>query len=464
MKKLLGILVLFLLSAFVSYSQKMGTYTGKITLFEDIPLIKLYPALEYEPGKELVDISYQYYVNSKGDRVRHGQCKISLWGSSFDTIAIEGKYLNDKKTGQWKFTRVHDTDQYYAVISFNGDGEMDGPVRLYVMLDMFYSPTIEGYFRKGIPISLQIQWAASHKIGISGTFRFDEYGLLDGDCRGCTCDLISKPFKLKYCHGTLVHSEEYDDSTGKTSVVDNPIKIDSSPKKELKLEDGSVFYLDDKNNIYKAEKKSFSAVRDNFNYYVLDALAAIGFESKNIKGQEYLDYVPAAEHYKAAKLRIEREKRKVEEEKLVVERDAVERLRDSVNTDIINVYDRIDEISQLAGVNKCYAKLLNYSLSCFLEVSGAYASIEKMSELYIDDMRTSTHGEIVESSAVLNEVAVITAHLKEELDAVATIKSVMTNSKLKRKDEKRLADLVKNEDSAGVCEFWRDIADRDVER
>lgn len=59
MKKLLGILVLFLLSAFVSYSQKMGTYTGKITLFEDIPLIKLYPALEYEPGKELVDISYQ---------------------------------------------------------------------------------------------------------------------------------------------------------------------------------------------------------------------------------------------------------------------------------------------------------------------------------------------------------------------------------------------------------------------
>ena len=441
----------------------MGTYTGKITLFEDIPLIKLYPALEYEPGKELVDISYQYYVNSKGDRVRHGQCKISLLGSSFDEIAIEGKYSNGKKTGQWKFMRVKDIDQYYAVLNFNSNGEIDGPIKLYITLDMFYSPTIEGYFRKGIPASLQIQWAASHKIGISGTFRFDEYGLLDGDCKGCTCDLISKPFKLKYCHGTLVHSEEYDDSTGKTSVMDNPMKIDSSPKKELKLEDGSVFYLDDENNIYEAEKKSFSAVRDNFNYYVLDALAAIGFESKDIKGQEYIDYVPAEKHYEAAKVRIERKKKEIEEEKLAVEREAFELLRDSIYVDIENANNRIDELYQVKDVNKDYAKLLNYSLNCFFEESGANASIGKMSLLYLGAIQTGTHDEIVASRAELKEIEIIKDELEKELDMIAAVKSVMTNSKLSGKDKKRLAHLVKNEDSSGVCEFWRNIADRNIE-
>ncbi len=448
MKKTVSIIVAFFLSVFASYSQKTGTYSGKITLFEDIPLIKLYPALEYEPGKEIVDISYQYYVNSKGERVRQGRCKINMDGDGlFDKIAIEGNYSNDKIDGKWIFARTSgiSDESYYAIINYN-NGEIEGPVKLHIMLDMFYVPIIEGYFNKGVPVNLQIQWPSSHKIGMSGSFRFDEFGLLDGDCNGWMCDYIPKPFKLEYSHGRLIRSEVYDDSTGKTSV-DEPITIDFLPMKELKLEDGTVFYIDEENDIYEEEMKTCGAIKDDFNLYVLNALEAIGFDSKKIKGPEFIEYVPAEEHYKEAKLRI-----------LTKERKDFERARDSVITDVRNMKDSIDNLLQVYNVENGYAKMVKYSLFCFFEESGASALTDSLSTLASRRyLRTETLDDIASSRAVLKEMTTITAELEKELADIAAAKSIMINSKLKRKEKRQLNGLLKKRDYWGVCEFWRNI-------
>ena len=120
--------------------------------------------------------------------------------------------------------------------------------------------------------------------------------------------------------------------------------------------------------------------------------------------------------------------------------------------------DSSDNLLQVYNVENGYAKMVKYSLFCFFEESGASALTDSLSTLASRRyLRTETLDDIASSRAVLKEMTTITAELEKELADIAAAKSIMINSKLKRKEKRQLNGLLKKRDYWGVCEFWRNI-------
>lgn len=296
-----AIVLLVLLQAMASaaFAQKKESYTGTMTLPDDIPMIVLEHTGDYKPGETNGDATYEYYLNPQGDRVKDGKFDFTCMGytGGIYSCNISGDYKDGKKNGYWTFTNG-------GGVILNGNGQIvDNPssntkCALFTYKDdirkgeFIFAVVCDGCYvdmaghldNDHVVGKAQINYRSFYQpdnIFLKVEAYFDQDGNPENEWIMEETAGKRMKYYLKYENGILVNVQRNDESTGqRTVVVDS--KADASKSKyltdfslydyALEYVNGTEFYLSKDSIPYKKMKKTIE--------YRLDC---DGFEGKALK-------------------------------------------------------------------------------------------------------------------------------------------------------------------------------------
>ena len=290
------LLVLLQVMASAAFAQKKESYTGGMTVPNDIPMIVLQDDWDYKPGESYCEANYEYYVNSQGERVKDGKFELNC----SNKCIISGGYKDGKKDGNWTFTKcgqrilksyLKENPSYsikYA--SFNYvDDVRKGDFTCTVCRNKYFVD-IEGRTDNDHLVGKSSFVFRSYADPENACLKVDAYFDQDGNPEKewileSTSGKLAKDY-LTYENGVLVKAQHYDESTGQRKVV-----VDSKPdtskskyltgfsKDDYVLEqvDGFDFYLS--KNAVPYQKGSLTVKyqlgREDYKSSVLDMIVGI---------------------------------------------------------------------------------------------------------------------------------------------------------------------------------------------
>ncbi|MCQ2306967.1 MAG: hypothetical protein MJ000_05320 [Bacteroidales bacterium] len=314
------------------FAQKKESYTGTMTLPDDIPVIVLKHTGDYTPGETNGDATYEYYLNPQGDRVKDGKFDFTCVGytGGIYKYIIEGDYKDGKKNGFWTFTNgggimlnnkghLVESPAYntkYAIFKYVDDVRT-GDFLCTVCCDECYvdiAGQVENDHMVGKSVFNFRSYYRPENVFLILEAYFDKDGNPEKEWTFESTTGKRMKHYLKYENGTLVKVEQYDESTGQKKVLVDA-KADASQNEYLTdfslddyvLEqvDGIDFYLSKNEVPYKKEKKTVEyrlTCKDFNDSYLRRIVKVFKNLSFNVIDKECEVLVPSEKEYLGCKV------------------------------------------------------------------------------------------------------------------------------------------------------------------
>lgn len=329
-----AIVLLVLLQAMASaaFAQKKESYTGTMTLPDDIPVIVLEHTGDYKPGETNGDATYEYYLNPQGDRVKDGKFKFNCVGytGGIYKYVIEGDYKDGKKNGFWTFTngggimlnnrgQLVENPAYntkYAIFKYVDDVRT-GDFLCTVCCDECYvdiASKVENDHMVGKSVFNFRSYYRPENVFLILEAYFDKDGNPEKEWTFESTTGKRMKHYLKYENGTLVKVEQYDESTGQKKVLVDA-KADASQNEYLtdfSLDDyvleqinGTDFYMSKNEVPYKKRKKTVEyclTCKDFNDSYLRRIVKVFKNLSFNVIDRELEVLIPSEKEYWACKV------------------------------------------------------------------------------------------------------------------------------------------------------------------
>lgn len=233
MKRTLFLCVMLLCTQFV-LSQQKQKYEGRMIIPKDVPSVDLKNSY-FIPGETQGNVLYEYYTNSKGERIRDGKFifEYICGRGGYFKCYVYGSYKNGKMHGQWLYTmgeglylgangtmvsNKNNSSPYYALLTYQ-NGVKTGPFEAYINEYSLYNYRIKGELENNHFVNdLQVEKESLVKLAILNA-KYNKDGLPHGTWKIKRLSDISVEQTRIYDNGIVKEIFDIDLSTGEKTII-----------------------------------------------------------------------------------------------------------------------------------------------------------------------------------------------------------------------------------------------------